>query len=176
MNFVTESMETIAFHYKNKNINYPMLVFITLAHVAAVIGLFTITSCSVWTLRGRSPPARRGTGLARHARPLLAQRGRPPSWELSLINRFTKDEVSGSVHTMPPSTYTKRPVLLHSRAAFFVASVAGRNLPDISLISALIPGSIKSQLDTYQARTGALSGNLKTRLITVNPSLAKGTL
>jgi len=50
MNFVTESMETIAFHYKNKNINYPMLVFITLAHVAAVIGLFTITSCSVWTL------------------------------------------------------------------------------------------------------------------------------
>jgi hypothetical protein len=42
----------------------------------------------------------------------------------------------GSYIRCPPSTYTKRPVLLHSRAAFFVASVAGRNLPDISLISA----------------------------------------
>jgi stearoyl-CoA desaturase (delta-9 desaturase) len=47
---ITEGVKTAARHYKAGNLNWPMIIYIGLAHVAATIGLFTVTSCSKWTL------------------------------------------------------------------------------------------------------------------------------
>jgi stearoyl-CoA desaturase (delta-9 desaturase) len=47
---VKGSIDTVIFHYKAGNINWPMVVYMTLAHLAAVVGLFTITSCKPVTL------------------------------------------------------------------------------------------------------------------------------
>lgn len=48
--FVKEVVGTISYHYQNENINWPMVTYITLAHTAAIIGLFTISSCHPMTL------------------------------------------------------------------------------------------------------------------------------
>ena len=46
-----------------------------------------------------------------------------------------------------------------------------KKVPVISLLSGLISGLVGTQPDTYQALLVPLSGNLKTSLILVNPSL-----
>ena len=50
MSMVMESIRTVARHYKEGNLNWPMIIYISLAHAAAVIGLFTIPQCNKWTL------------------------------------------------------------------------------------------------------------------------------
>ena len=50
MKVIQESIDAFVYHYKNGNINWPMVVFLTLAHVAAVIGLFSIQYCHRYTL------------------------------------------------------------------------------------------------------------------------------
>lgn len=47
---IRESIDAIVYHYKQGSLNWPMVVFLTLAHVAAVIGLFTIRQCHPYTL------------------------------------------------------------------------------------------------------------------------------
>jgi hypothetical protein len=47
---ITESINTVSRHYKEKNLNWPMIIYIGLAHVAAVIGLFSIQYCHKYTL------------------------------------------------------------------------------------------------------------------------------
>jgi len=41
---------TISFHYKNGNLNYPMIIYISLVHIVAVAGLFTVHKCMKETL------------------------------------------------------------------------------------------------------------------------------
>ena len=45
-----EALATAAYHYKAGNLNWPMLIYITLAHVAAIIGVFTVARCHKLTL------------------------------------------------------------------------------------------------------------------------------
>lgn len=40
----------IAFHYKEGNMNWPMIVYISLVHIVALAALTKITSCSAETL------------------------------------------------------------------------------------------------------------------------------
>jgi stearoyl-CoA desaturase (delta-9 desaturase) len=42
--------KVISYHYKNGNLNYPMIVYISLIHIIAVVGLTKVTSCSATTL------------------------------------------------------------------------------------------------------------------------------
>lgn len=50
MNFVQECVTNVV-HYHNKGmIRWPMVIFITLIHIAAIIGIFTIPKCSWYTL------------------------------------------------------------------------------------------------------------------------------
>jgi stearoyl-CoA desaturase (delta-9 desaturase) len=49
-NKIKESVETVVRHYKEGNQNWPMIIYITLAHVAAVIGLFSLAECHKYTL------------------------------------------------------------------------------------------------------------------------------
>jgi uncharacterized membrane protein YfcA len=50
MKIVTDSISTVVRHYKAGNLNWPMIIYISLAHVAAIIGLFTIPYCNKYTL------------------------------------------------------------------------------------------------------------------------------
>ena len=50
LNLILNSIKTISFHYKTGNLNYPMIIYISLVHLAAIIGLFTITRCQIQTL------------------------------------------------------------------------------------------------------------------------------
>ncbi len=50
MEVIKDSLSTVAYHYKHGNLNWPMIIYISLAHVAAVIGLFTIAKCHPYTL------------------------------------------------------------------------------------------------------------------------------
>ncbi|RYY83434.1 hypothetical protein EON63_11200 [archaeon] len=43
-------MSTFVRHYKAGNLNWPMIIYISLAHVAAIIGLCTIRHCHPYTL------------------------------------------------------------------------------------------------------------------------------
>jgi uncharacterized membrane protein YfcA len=45
-----EIASTIAYHYREGNVNYPMVVYLTLVHTVAIVGLFTIPKCSAETL------------------------------------------------------------------------------------------------------------------------------
>lgn len=45
-----DTVEAIVYHWKNKSINWPMAIYITLVHVAAVVGIFTIPDCKSQTL------------------------------------------------------------------------------------------------------------------------------
>ena len=47
---IAESFRTVARHYKEGNLNWPMIIYIGLAHAAAVMGLFSITKCHPYTL------------------------------------------------------------------------------------------------------------------------------
>jgi stearoyl-CoA desaturase (delta-9 desaturase) len=50
MKLIKESFEAVSYHYKKGTINWPMVVYISLAHLAAIIGLFTIPKCQPLTL------------------------------------------------------------------------------------------------------------------------------
>ena len=45
-----ESVRTTYQHYKDGTLNYPMIIYISLAHVAAFVGLLTIPKCHPYTL------------------------------------------------------------------------------------------------------------------------------
>lgn len=47
---ISESASTVARHYRQGTLNWPMIIYISLAHVAAVIGIFTISKCHPATL------------------------------------------------------------------------------------------------------------------------------
>jgi hypothetical protein len=47
---VSDSWKTIVHHVKNGNVNTPMLIYITLSHIAALIGLFSLAKCQYLTL------------------------------------------------------------------------------------------------------------------------------
>jgi stearoyl-CoA desaturase (delta-9 desaturase) len=47
---ITESIKTVLRHHKEKNLNWPMIIYIGLAHVAAVIGLYSLQFCHKYTL------------------------------------------------------------------------------------------------------------------------------
>lgn len=42
---IKDAVETVVYHWKNKSINWPMAIFITLVHMAAVLGFCTIQDC-----------------------------------------------------------------------------------------------------------------------------------
>lgn len=44
------AVEAAVYHWKNKSINWPMAIYITLVHVAAVVGVMTISECKWQTL------------------------------------------------------------------------------------------------------------------------------
>jgi len=50
MGVIGDSINTVVRHYKAGDLNWPMIIYITLAHVAALVGLFSITSCHPYTL------------------------------------------------------------------------------------------------------------------------------
>lgn len=45
-----EIPSVISYHYKEGNLNWPMIIYISLVHTAAVGGLFRLTECSYETL------------------------------------------------------------------------------------------------------------------------------
>lgn len=45
-----EILDTMAYHYKHGNLNYPMIIYITLVHIVAVMGLLAVPQCSKETL------------------------------------------------------------------------------------------------------------------------------
>ena len=47
---ISASVKTVTRHYKEGNLNWPMIIYITLAHIAGLIGLFTIGQCHKYTL------------------------------------------------------------------------------------------------------------------------------
>lgn len=47
---IKESVATVVRHYKEGNLNWPMIIYISLAHAAALIGLFTLSQCHKYTL------------------------------------------------------------------------------------------------------------------------------
>mmetsp|Transcript_10074 Transcript_10074/g.9028 ORF Transcript_10074/g.9028 Transcript_10074/m.9028 type:complete len:314 (+) Transcript_10074:124-1065(+) len=50
MEIIQESVNACIYHFKEGNLNWPMVIYITLAHVAAIVGLFTIPYCDKYTL------------------------------------------------------------------------------------------------------------------------------
>jgi stearoyl-CoA desaturase (delta-9 desaturase) len=50
MQDITDGVKTAVHHYKAGNLNWSMIIYIGLAHVAAFIGLLTVSNCSKWTL------------------------------------------------------------------------------------------------------------------------------
>jgi stearoyl-CoA desaturase (delta-9 desaturase) len=50
MKMVRDIPSLISYHYKEGNINWPMGIYISLVHVVATVGLFTISKCSNETL------------------------------------------------------------------------------------------------------------------------------
>lgn len=47
---VSDSIKTVVDHYKQGNLNWPMVIYLGLAHLAAVVGIFTVPFCSWQTL------------------------------------------------------------------------------------------------------------------------------
>jgi cytochrome c oxidase subunit IV len=47
---IRESVNTVVRHYKEGNLNWPMIIYISLAHAAAIIGLFSLSQCHKYTL------------------------------------------------------------------------------------------------------------------------------
>ena len=45
-----DTVQAIVYHWKNKSINWPMAIYITLVHFAAVVGICTIPDCKSQTL------------------------------------------------------------------------------------------------------------------------------
>ena len=47
---IADCFATISRHYREGNLNWPLIVYIFLVHVAAIVGLFTIPNCHKYTL------------------------------------------------------------------------------------------------------------------------------
>jgi len=47
---IKNALDTCVYHYKEGNVNWPMVVYITLVHVAACVGIWTIPKCTWQTL------------------------------------------------------------------------------------------------------------------------------
>lgn len=47
---ITDSIKCAVGHYKANNLNWPMVIYLSLAHVAGIIGLFTLQNCHRYTL------------------------------------------------------------------------------------------------------------------------------
>lgn len=47
---INQGIKTVARHYKEGNLNWPMIIYISLAHIAALIGVFTLPYCNKYTL------------------------------------------------------------------------------------------------------------------------------
>ena len=45
-----EIHDNVVFHYKEGNLNYPMIIYISLVHIVAFVGLFKVPQCSYETL------------------------------------------------------------------------------------------------------------------------------
>ena len=50
MGIIGDSISTAARHYKDGTLNWPMIIYISLVHIAAVIGVFHVPYCSYYTL------------------------------------------------------------------------------------------------------------------------------
>jgi len=50
MKMVRDIPSVVSHHWKEKNFNWPMIIYISLVHIAAFVGLFKITKCSYETL------------------------------------------------------------------------------------------------------------------------------
>jgi stearoyl-CoA desaturase (delta-9 desaturase) len=50
VSMVAECVKTVARHYRAGNLNYPIIIYISLVHVAALVGLLTIQYCHRYTL------------------------------------------------------------------------------------------------------------------------------
>jgi len=50
MGLIGDSISTVARHYKQGTLNWPMIIYISLVHVAGIVGLVTIPSCHPLTL------------------------------------------------------------------------------------------------------------------------------
>jgi stearoyl-CoA desaturase (delta-9 desaturase) len=50
MQIVRDSVNAVVKHYKAGDLNWPMIIYISLAHMAALVGLFKITQCHRYTL------------------------------------------------------------------------------------------------------------------------------
>ena len=42
--------KVVSYHWKERNFNWPMIIYISMVHAAATYGLFKVTSCSYETL------------------------------------------------------------------------------------------------------------------------------
>jgi stearoyl-CoA desaturase (Delta-9 desaturase) len=47
---VREAWEAFVYHYKEGNMNWPMVIYLALVHLAATIGFFTVVECKWQTL------------------------------------------------------------------------------------------------------------------------------
>ena len=47
---IAECIRTVIRHYREGNVNWPMVIYISLAHVAAFVGICTIPKCHPLTL------------------------------------------------------------------------------------------------------------------------------
>ena len=50
MEFARDAIYNFTYHYKEGNLNYPMIIYLVLVHVVAVVGLTKIPVCSPETL------------------------------------------------------------------------------------------------------------------------------
>lgn len=50
MKMVRDIPSVVSHHYKNKALNWPMMIYIMLVHTVAIVGLFTVHKCSAQTL------------------------------------------------------------------------------------------------------------------------------
>ena len=47
---IADSIKTAMYHYKEGNLNYPMMIYVSLVHIVALVGLLKIPACSKETL------------------------------------------------------------------------------------------------------------------------------
>ena len=50
MQMLRDAVTAASFHYKEGNLNYPMIVYISLVHIVALVGILKLSNCSYETL------------------------------------------------------------------------------------------------------------------------------